>query len=237
MSSVYGIYAPYATAVTIRGGGSLVVSAEYSEITSYGESSGIFVDKGSLTLENVTVTATGANLRSTGDYESSSLHSFGVYAKGLTVTNSTLTATGGNVTYEKCLSTNSVTGESYGIFCSSTDEIIVNSGTVEATGGNVTITGNKYWSTDADSYGIYGYLTVNGGTVTATCGEASYVGGQQAGYTRTSAVTSYGTEETVTLGEGITAKASTNADGTDSETYNAQNKDNYKYFKAEAAEQ
>ena len=241
MSSVYGIYLPempVSVPVTIRGGGSLEVSAEYSKITSYGESSGISVKNGSLTLENVTVTATGADLRSTGDYESSRLHSSGVYAKGLTVTNSTLTATGGNVTYEKCLSKNSVTGESVGIFCSYTDEIIVNSGTVEATGGNVTITGNKFWSTDANSYGIYGYLTVNGGTVTAACGEAKYGGGKD-GYTRTSAVTSGSAKETVTLSEGITATASTNATpnegGSDLEPYDARKKDTYKYFKAEAA--
>ena len=239
MSSVYGIYLPempVPVPVTIRGGGSLEVSAEYSKITSYGESSGISVKNGSLTLENVTVTATGADLRSTGDYESSRLHSSGVYAKGLTVTNSTLTATGGNVTYEKCLSTNTVTGESVGIFCSYTDKIIVNSGTVEATGGNVTITGNKFNSTNANSYGIYGYLTVNGGTVTATCGTASYVKGT-AGVTRTSAVTSDSGKETVTLGTGVTAVGSPNEDGSDLEPYNAQNKDTYKYFKAEAAKQ
>ena len=235
MSSVYGIYLPempVSVPVTIRGGGSLEVSTEYSKITSYGESSGISVKNGSLTLENVTVTATGADLRSTGDYESSRLHSSGVYAKGLTVTNSTLTATGGNVTYEKCLSKNSVTGESVGIFCSYTDEIIVNSGTVEATGGNVTITGNKFWSTDANSYGIYGYLKVNGGTVTAACGEARYVGEKKIGYIRTSAVTSGSEKETVTLGDGVTATASPNADGSDAVTYEAQKKDTYKYFHA-----
>ena len=50
-------------------------------------------------------------------------------------------------------------------------------------------------------------------------------------------MTSGSTKETVTLGEGITATASTNADGTGAETYDAQKKDTYKYFKAEAAKQ
>ena len=53
-------------------------------------------------------------------------------------------------------------------------------------------------------------------------------------------MTSGSTKETVTLGEGITATASTNAspneNGSDLETYDAQKKDTYKYFKAEAAE-
>ena len=161
---------------------------------------------------------------------------------GLTVNNSTLTARGGNVTYLTCTAAASDgkfyshNGSSYGIFCSNTADIIVNSGTVEATGGNVTINKNQIGISDAYSYGIYGYLTVNGGTVTATCGEAKYVGGK-AGYTSTSAVTSSYTKETVTLGEGITATASTNADGTGAETYDAKKKDTYKYFKAEAANQ
>ena len=145
--------------------------------------------------------------------------------------------------YLKCTAASNGTvyshnGHSYGIFCYNTAEITVNSGTVEATGGNVTINKNKSGISDANSYGIYGYLTVNGGTVTATCGEAKYVGGK-AGYTTTCAVvSSYTSEkETVTLGTGVTAVGSTNADGTGAEAYNAQNKDTYKYFKAEAAKQ
>ena len=141
--------------------------------------------------------------------------------------------------YLKCTAASNGTvyshnGNSYGIFCYSSAKIVVNSGTVEATGGNVTINKNKSPISDANSCGIYGYLTVKGGTVTAACGEAKYVGGP-AGATRTSAVTSDSGKDTVTLGKGITAVGSTNADGTGAEAYNAQNKDTYKYFKAEAA--
>ena len=235
---MYGINAPWVKAVTIKGGGSLVVSAESKKIAPYSNSIGISVEEGSLTLENVTVTAVGCDLQSDGGAESNDLLSYGVRCAGLTVNNSTLTARGGNVEYLKCTAASNGTvyshnGHSYGIFCYNTAEITVNSGTVEATGGNVTINKNKSGISDANSYGIYGYLTVNGGTVTATCGEAKYVGGK-AGYTTTCAVvSSYTSEkETVTLGTGVTAKASANADGTGAEAYNAQNKDTYKYFRA-----
>lgn len=235
---MYGINAPWVKAMTIKGGGSLVVSAESKKIAPYSNSIGISVEEGSLTLENVTVTAVGCDLQSNGGAESNDLLSYGVRCAGLTVNNSTLTARGGNVEYLKCTAASNGTvyshnGHSYGIFCYNTAEITVNSGTVEATGGNVTINKNKSGISDANSYGIYGYLTVNGGTVTATCGEAKYVGGK-AGYTTTCAVvSSYTSEkETVTLGTGVTAKASANADGTGAEAYNAQNKDTYKYFRA-----
>ena len=240
---MYGINAPWVKAVTIKGGGSLVVSAESKKIAPYSNSIGISVEEGSLTLENVTVTAVGCDLQSNGGAESNDLLSYGVRCAGLTVNNSTLTARGGNVEYLKCTAASNGTvyshnGHSYGIFCYNTAEITVNSGTVEATGGNVTINKNKSGISDANSYGIYGYLTVNGGTVTATCGEAKYVGGK-AGYTTTCAVvSSYTSEkETVTLGTGVTAVGSTNADGSDAVTYDAQKKDTYKYFKAEAAKQ
>ena len=238
---MYGINAPWAEAVTIKGGGSLVVSAESKKITPYSNSIGISVEEGSLTLENVTVTAVGCDLQSNGgDKNYNNQLSLGVRCAGLTVNNSTLTARGGNVTYLTCTSPDgnvySHNGSSYGIFCYNTAEIIVNSGTVEATGGNVTINSNKSGISDAISYGIAGYLTVNGGTVTATCGEAKYVGGK-AGYTTTCAVVSGSAKETVTLGTGVTAVGSTNADGSDAVTYDAQKKDTYKYFKAEAAKQ
>lgn len=239
---MYGINAPWAEAVTIKGGGSLVVSAESKKITPYSNSIGISVEEGSLTLENVTVTAVGCDLQSNGgDKNYNNQLSLGVRCAGLTVNNSTLTARGGNVTYLTCTAASdgkvySHNGSSYGIFCYNTAEIIVNSGTVEATGGNVTINSNKSGISDAISYGIAGYLTVNGGTVTATCGEAKYVGGK-AGYTTTCAVVSGSAKETVTLGTDVTAVGSTNADGTGAEAYNAQNKDTYKYFKAEAAKQ
>ena len=234
---MYGINAPWATAVTIRGGGSLVVSAESKKITPYSNSIGISVEEGSLTLENVTVTAVGCDLQSNGgDKDYNNQLSLGVQCAGLTVNNSTLTARGGNVTYLTCTAASdgkvhSHNGSSYGIFCSNTAEIIVNSGTVEATGGNVTINNNKSGISDANSYGIAGYLKVNGGTVTATCGEAKYVGGK-AGYTTTCAVVSGSAKETVTLGTDVTAVGSTNADGTGAEAYNAKNKDTYKYFRA-----
>ena len=234
---MYGINAPWATAVTIRGGGSLVVSAESKKITPYSNSIGISVEEGSLTLENVIVTAVGCDLQSNGgDKNYNNQLSLGVQCAGLTVNNSTLTARGGNVTYLTCTAASdgkvySHNGSSYGIFCYNTAEIIVNSGTVEATGGNVTINKNERTSSDANSYGIYGYLTVNGGTVTAACGEAKYVGGK-AGYTTTCAVVSGSAKETVTLGTDVTAVGSTNADGTGAEAYNAKNKDTYKYFRA-----
>lgn len=233
---MYGINAPWATAVTIRGGGSLVVSAESKKITPYSNSIGISVEEGSLTLENVIVTAVGCDLQSNGgDKNNNNQLSLGVQCTGLTVNNSTLKARGGNVTYLTCTSPDgkvySHNGSSYGIFCSNTAEIIVNSGTVEATGGNVTINNNKSGISDANSYGIAGYLKVNGGTVTATCGEAKYVEGK-AGYTTTCAVVSGSAKETVTLGTDVTAVGSTNADGTGAEAYNAKNKDTYKYFRA-----
>ena len=233
---MYGINAPWAEAVTIKGGGSLVVSAESRKITPYSNSIGISVEEGSLTLENVTVTAVGRDLQSNGgDKNNNNQLSLGVQCTGLTVNNSTLKARGGNVTYLTCTSPDgkvySHNGSSYGIFCSNTAEIIVNSGTVEATGGNVTINNNKSGISDANSYGIAGYLKVNGGTVTATCGEAKYVGGK-AGYTTTCAVVSGSAKETVTLGTDVTAVGSTNADGTGAEAYNAKNKDTYKYFRA-----
>mgnify|MGYP004523232867 CR=1 FL=1 len=238
---MYGINAPWVKAVTIKGGGSLVVSAESKKIAPYSNSIGISVEEGSLTLEDVTVTAIGRDLQSNGgDKNNNNQLSLGVQCAGLTVNNSTLTARGGNVTYLTCTSPDgnvySHNGSSYGIFCSNTAEIIVNSGTVEATGGNVTINNNKSGISDANSYGIAGYLKVNGGTVTATCGEAKYVGGK-AGYTTTCAVVSGSAKETVTLGTDVTAVGSTNADGTGAEAYNAKNKDTYKYFKAEAAKQ
>ncbi|MBS1359503.1 MAG: hypothetical protein HPZ92_03150 [Oscillospiraceae bacterium] len=234
---MYGINAPWAEAVTIKGDGSLVVSAESKKITPYSNSIGISVEEGSLTLENVTVTAVGCDLQSNGgDKDYNNQLSLGVQCAGLTVNNSTLTARGGNVTYLTCTAASdgkvhSHNGSSYGIFCSNTAEIIVNSGTVEATGGNVTINNNKSGISDANSYGINGYLKVNGGTVTAACGEAKYVGGK-AGYTTTCAVVSGSAKETVTLGTDVTATASPNADGSDAVTYEAQKKDTYKYFHA-----
>ena len=239
---MYGINAPWVKAVTIKGGGSLVVSAESKKIAPYSNSIGISVEEGSLTLENVTVTAVGRDLQSNGGDKNNNNNqlSLGVQCTGLTVNNSTLKARGGNVTYLTCTSPDgkvySHNGSSYGIFCSNTAEIIVNSGTVEATGGNVTINNNKSGISDANSYGIAGYLKVNGGTVTAACGEAKYVEGKD-GNTTTCAVVSGSAKETVTLGTDVTAVGSTNADGSDAVTYEAQKKDTYKYFKAEAAKQ
>ena len=74
----------------------------------------------------------------------------------------------------------------------------------------------------------------------SACGTASYGSSITPGRTPTTCAvaSSYTSErETVTLGDGVTATASPNADGSDAEAYNAQNKDTYKYFKAEAAKQ
>lgn len=237
---MYGINAPWVKAVTIKGGGSLVVSAESKKIAPYSNSIGISVEEGSLTLEDVTVTAIGRDLQSNGGAESNDLISYGVRCAGLTVNNSTLTARGGNVEYLKCTAASNGTvyshnGNSYGIFCYSSAKIVVNSGTVEATGGNVTINKNKSGISNANSCGIYGYLTVYGGTVTAICGTASYGSSGTPGRTPTTCAvaSSYTSEkETVTLGDGVTAVGSTNADGTGAEAYNAKNKDTYKYFRA-----
>ena len=73
----------------------------------------------------------------------------------------------------------------------------------------------------------------------SACGTVSYGLSKTPGRTKEYAVaSSYTSEkETVTLGTCVTAVGSTNADGTGAEAYNAQNKDTYKYFKAEAAKQ
>ena len=73
----------------------------------------------------------------------------------------------------------------------------------------------------------------------SACGTASYGSSITPGRTKEYAVaSSYTSErETVTLGDGVTATASPNADGSDLETYDAKKKDTYKYFKAEAAKQ
>lgn len=73
----------------------------------------------------------------------------------------------------------------------------------------------------------------------SACGTVSYGLSKTPERTKEYAVaSSYTSEkETVTLGTGVTAVGSTNADGTGAEAYNAQNKDTYKYFKAEAAKQ
>lgn len=73
----------------------------------------------------------------------------------------------------------------------------------------------------------------------SACGTVSCGLSKTPGRTKEYAVaSSYTSEkETVTLGTGVTAVGSTNADGTGAEAYNAQNKDTYKYFKAEAAKQ
>ena len=73
----------------------------------------------------------------------------------------------------------------------------------------------------------------------SACGTVSYGLSKTPGRTKEYAVaSSYTSErETVTLGDGVTATASPNADGSDLETYDAKKKDTYKYFKAEAAKQ
>ena len=247
--NVYGIRVPYAECLTIKGDGSLEVSSSRTSATKNGAGYGIGVGAnnskaaGKLVIESGTVIARGSDMKSVGGDKSgyNDTRSYGVSVYGLVVSGGSLTAIGGNVTYTTCTATSGKyyahDGYSYGILCNSAGEMIVKGGTVTATGGNVTINKNQSSYSNANSYGIYGYLTVNGGDVTATCGTASYVGGTAGKTPKTSAVTSYGTRETVTLGDGVTATASPNADGSDLEPYNAQNKDTYKYFKAEAAKQ
>ena len=252
--NVYGIWVSYAECLTIKGDGSLEVSSNRTSATKNGAGYGIRVGgdysngKGTLVIESGTVIARGSDMRSVGGDNSgyNDTRSYGVSVYGLVVSGGFLTAIGGDVTYTTCTATSSGKyyahdGYSYGILCNSVGEMIVNGGTVTATAGNVTINKNQSSLSNANSYGIYGYLTVNGGDVTATCGTASYANGPAGKTPKTRAVTSYGTRETVTLGEGITATASTNAtpneDGSDLGTYDAQKKDTYKYFKAEAAKQ
>ena len=248
--NVYGIRVPYAECLTIMGDGSLEVSSSRTSETKNGAGYGIGVGAnnskaaGKLVIESGTVIARGSDMKSVGGDKSgyNDTRSYGVSVYGLVVSGGSLTAIGGDVIYTTCTATSSGkyyahNGYSYGILCDSVGEMIVNGGTVTATAGNVTINKNQSSYSNANSYGIYGYLTVNGGDVTATCGTASYVGGTAGKTPKTSAVTSYGTRETVTLGDGVTATASPNADGSDAVTYEAQKKDTYKYFKAEAAKQ
>ena len=247
--NVYGIRVPYAECLTIKGDGSLEVSSSRTSATKNGAGYGIGVGAnnskaaGKLVIESGTVIARGSDMKSVGGDKSgyNDTRSYGVSVYGLVVSGGSLTAIGGDVTYTTCTATSGKyyahDGYSYGILCNSAGEMIVKGGTVTATGGNVTINKNQSSYSNANSYGIYGYLTVNGGDVTATCGTASYVGGTAGKTPKTSAVTSYGTRETVTLGDGVTATASPNADGSDLETYDAKKKDTYKYFKAEAAKQ
>lgn len=252
--NVYGIRVPYAECLTIKGDGSLEVSSSRTSATKNGAGYGIGVGAnnskvaGKLVIESGTVIARGSDMESVGGDRSgyNDTRSYGVSVYGLVVSGGSLTAIGGDVTYTTCTATSSGqykahNGYSYGILCASVGEMIVNGGTVTATAGNVTINKNQSSHSEANSYGIYGYLTVHGGDVTATCGTASYASGTPGKTPKTRAVTSYGTKETVTLGEGITATASTNAspseDGSDLEPYDAEKKDTYKYFKAEAAKQ
>ena len=243
--NVYGIRVPYAECLTIKGDGSLEVSSSRTSATKNGAGYGIGVGAnnskaaGKLVIESGTVIARGSDMKSVGGDKSgyNDTRSYGVSVYGLVVSGGSLTAIGGDVTYTTCTATSSGKyyahdGYSYGILCDSVGEMIVNGGTVTATAGNVTINKNQSSYSNANSYGIYGYLTVNGGDVTATCGTASYVGGTAGKTPKTSAVTSYGTRETVTLGDGVTATASPNADGSDAVTYEAQKKDTYKYFHA-----
>ena len=243
--NVYGIRVPYAECLTIKGDGSLEVSSSRTSATKNGAGYGIGVGAnnskaaGKLVIESGTVIARGSDMKSVGGDKSgyNDTRSYGVSVYGLVVSGGSLTAIGGGVTYTTCTATSSGKyyahdGYSYGILCDSVGEMIVNGGTVTATAGNVTINKNQSSYSNANSYGIYGYLTVNGGDVTATCGTASYVGGTAGKTPKTSAVTSYGTRETVTLGDGVTATASPNADGSDAVTYEAQKKDTYKYFHA-----
>ncbi len=251
--NVYGICVSYAECLTIKGDGSLEVSSNRTSATKNGAGYGIRVGgtysngKGTLVIESGTVIARGSDMKSVGGDKSgyNDTTSYGVNVYGLVVNGGSLTAIGGDVTYTTCTATSSGKyhahdGYSYGILCNYECEIIVNGGTVTATGGNVTINKNQSSYSKANSYGIYGYLTVNGGDVTATCGTASYGSSITPGRTPTTCAvaSSYTSEkETVTLGDGVTATASTNEDGTGAEAYNAQNKDTYKYFKAEAAKQ
>ncbi len=243
--NVYGIRVPYAECLTIKGDGSLEVSSSRTSATKNGAGYGIGVGAnnskaaGKLVIESGTVIARGSNMKSVGGDKSgyNDTRSYGVSVYGLVVSGGSLTAIGGDVTYTTCTAPSSSKyyahdGYSYGILCDSVGEMIVNGGTVTATAGNVTINKNQSSYSNANSYGIYGYLTVNGGDVTATCGTASYVGGTAGKTPKTSAVTSYGTRETVTLGDGVTATASPNADGSGAVTYEAQKKDTYKYFHA-----
>ena len=255
--NVYGICVSYAECLTIKGDGSLEVSSNRTSATKNGAGYGIRVGgtysngKGTLVIESGTVIARGSDMKSVGGDKShyNDTTSYGVNVYGLVVNGGSLTAIGGDVTYTTCTATSdgkyyAHDGYSYGILCNSAGEIIVNGGTVTATGGNVTINKNQSSYSKANSYGIYGYLTVYGGTVTAICGTASYGSSKTPGRTPTTCavVSSYTSEkETVTLGTGVTAKASANAspneDGSDLEPYDAQKKDTYKYFKAEAAKQ
>ena len=255
--NVYGICVSYAECLTIKGDGSLEVSSNRTSVTKNGAGYGIRVGgtysngKGTLVIESGTVIARGSDMKSVGGDKSgyNDTTSYGVNVYGLVVNGGSLTAIGGGVTYTTCTVTSdgkyhAHDGYSYGILCNYAGEIIVNGGTVTATGGNVMINKNQNSYSKANSYGIYGYLTVNGGTVTAICGTASYGSSNTTGRTPTTcAVASRYTseKETVTLGDGVTATASTNAspneDGSDLKPYDAQNKDTYKYFKAEAAKQ
>ena len=250
--NVYGIRVPYAECLTIKGDGSLEVSSSRTSATKNGAGYGIGVGAnnskaaGKLVIESGTVIARGSDMKSVGGDKSgyNDTRSYGVSVYGLVVSGGSLTAIGGDVIYTTCTATSGKyyphDGYSYGILCNYAGEIIVNGGTVTATGGNVTINNNQSNYSKANSYGIYGYLTVNGGTVTAICGTASYGSSITTGRTPTTCAvaSSYTSEkETVTLGDGVTATASPNADGSDAVTYEAQKKDTYKYFKAEAAKQ
>ena len=245
--NVYGIRVPYAECLTIKGDGSLEVSSSRTSATKNGAGYGIGVGAnnskaaGKLVIESGTVIARGSDMKSVGGDKSgyNDTRSYGVSVYGLVVSGGSLTAIGGDVIYTTCTATSGKyyphDGYSYGILCNYAGEIIVNGGTVTATGGNVTINNNQSNYSKANSYGIYGYLTVNGGTVTAICGTASYGSSITTGRTPTTCAvaSSYTSEkETVTLGDGVTATASPNADGSDAVTYEAQKKDTYKYFHA-----
>ena len=243
--NVYGIYVPYAECLTIKGNGSLEVSSNRTSETKNGAGYGINVGAtnskvaGKLVIESGTVIAHGSDMKSVGGDFSNGTSSRGVSVDELVVNGGSLTANGGNVTYTTCKAASDGTvhsheGSSYGILCNSKYEITVNSGTVIATGGNVTINGNQNSSSEASSCGIYGgNLTVNGGTVTASCGTASYGSSKTPGRTpKEYVMTNYFGNNTVTLGDGVTATASTKADGSDPLPYDANNKNTYKYFHA-----
>ena len=179
-------------------------------------SNGIYIQRANLVIEgpgSLTVDVAGTMPDGVSYYRSFSICVTEMGNKGgtMTINGGTITTTGDAI--NKANVRDSTHGSSIGL---AAQTLIVNGGSLTARGGDVTLAGGN--NIFASSCGIsvpYNKLTINGGSVTASCGTAHIT--ESVGSEGMSAF-----DYQPILGEGITAQVSTNRDGSGAIAYDAK---------------
>ena len=175
-------------------------------------SSGIYIENSELVINgpgSLTVDVAGTMPDGANYYRSFAICV--ASGKNMTVNGGTITTTGGSI--NKTNVRNNTDGSSIGL---SVSNLIVNGGSVTARGGDVALTAPEGYTIRAKSYGIsanFNELTINGGSVTAVSGTATKNGEKSESM--------YAMSYKPILGEGVTARVSTDRDGSGAIAYNA----------------